>query len=168
MKKAPRRPKPAALGADSPTSSRVVHSARILGDACEKFQNYCIDGIELDIEHINQYVDRSLMRVSALSPVIGYDNASAIAHDADRSGRTLREAALDSGAMSAEDFDRIVNPANMGGPFLSVLVEQRSREHPNHHRGGGPGVVGVRRAQWCRRRVGCVASGARRGLPPGR
>jgi hypothetical protein len=46
MKKAPRRPNPAALGADSPTSSRVVHSARILGDACEKFQNYCIDGIE--------------------------------------------------------------------------------------------------------------------------
>ena len=71
MKKAPRRPKPAALGADSPTSSRVVHSARILGDACEKFQNYCIDGIELDIEQINQYVRRWLMLVSALSPVIG-------------------------------------------------------------------------------------------------
>ena len=71
MKKAPRRPKPAALGADSPTSSRVVHSARILGDACEKFQNYCIDDIELDIEQINQYVRRWLMLVSALSPVIG-------------------------------------------------------------------------------------------------
>jgi fumarate hydratase, class II len=94
MKKAPRRPNPAALGVDGPTSSSVVHSARILGDECEKFQNYCIDGIELDVEHINQYVDRSLMRVTALSPVIGYDNASAIAHDADRSGRTLREAAL--------------------------------------------------------------------------
>jgi hypothetical protein len=65
MKK-PRRPNPAALGADSPTSSRVVHSARILGDACEKFQNYCIDGIELDFEQINQYVDRSLMLVTAL------------------------------------------------------------------------------------------------------
>jgi fumarate hydratase class II len=57
------------------------------------------------------------MLVTALSPVIGYDQASSIVHDADRSGRTLREAALDSGAISAEDFDRIVNPANMVGPF---------------------------------------------------
>jgi fumarate hydratase class II len=57
------------------------------------------------------------MLVTALSPVIGYDTASAIAHDADRSGRTLREAALDSGTISAQDFDRIVNPANMVGPF---------------------------------------------------
>jgi fumarate hydratase, class II len=57
------------------------------------------------------------MLVSALSPVIGYDKASAIAHDADRSGRSLREAALACGAISAEGFDRIVNPANMVGPF---------------------------------------------------
>ena len=74
--------------------------------------HFCIGG-----EQINQYVDRSLMLVTALSPVIGYDKASAIAHDADRSGRTLREAALDCGAIGAEDFDRIVNPANMVGPF---------------------------------------------------
>jgi fumarate hydratase class II len=56
------------------------------------------------------------MLVTALSPVIGYDKASAIAHDADRTGRTLRESALDSGAITAEDFDRIVNPATMVGP----------------------------------------------------
>jgi fumarate hydratase class II len=56
------------------------------------------------------------MLVTALSPVSGYDKASSIAHNADRSGRTLREAALDCGAISAEDFDRIVNPANMVGP----------------------------------------------------
>jgi len=62
-------------------------------------------------------VDRPVKLVTALSPVIGYDQASAIAHEADRSRRTLREAALDSGAMSAEDFDRIINPANMVGPF---------------------------------------------------
>jgi fumarate hydratase class II len=97
--------------------NNFMHSARILGDACEKFQNYCVEGIELNIAQINQYVARSLMLVTALSPVIGYDKASAIAHDADRSGRTLREAALDCGAISAEDFDRIVNPANMVGPF---------------------------------------------------
>jgi fumarate hydratase, class II len=57
------------------------------------------------------------MLVTALSPVIGYDKASAIAHDADRTGRTLREAALDSGFISAEDFDRIVDPRMMVGPF---------------------------------------------------
>ena len=56
------------------------------------------------------------MLVTALSPVIGYDKASAIAHDADRTGRTLRESALDSG-ISADEFDRIVNPAAMVGPF---------------------------------------------------
>jgi fumarate hydratase, class II len=89
----------------------------IPGDACEKFQNYCIDGIELNIEQINQYVHRWLMLVSALSPVIGYDKALSIVHDADRSGRALREAALDCGAIGAEDFDRIVNPADMVGPF---------------------------------------------------
>jgi fumarate hydratase class II len=52
-----------------------------------------------------------------LSPVIGYDKASSIVHDADRSGRSLREAALNCGTISAVDFDRIVNPANMVGPF---------------------------------------------------
>ena len=97
--------------------NNFLHSGRILGDACEKLQTYCIDGIELNTDQISEYVNRSLMLVTALSPVIGCDKASAIAHDADRTGRTLRESALDSGAISAEDFDRIVNPATMVGPF---------------------------------------------------
>jgi len=97
--------------------NNFLHSARILGDACEKLQTFCIDGTQLNTEKIKEYVDRSLMLVTALSPVIGYDKASAIAHDADRTGRTLRESALDSGYISAEDFDRIVNPAAMAGPF---------------------------------------------------
>ena len=97
--------------------NNFLHSARIIGDACQKFQAYCIDGIELNTNQITDYVNRSLMLVTALSPVIGYDKASAIAHDADRTGRTLRESALASGAISAEDFDRIVKPATMIGPF---------------------------------------------------
>jgi fumarate hydratase class II len=97
--------------------NNFLHSARILGDAAEKLRTYCIDGIQLDKDRIDHYVHRSLMLVTALSPIIGYDKASAIAHDADRTGRTLRESALDSGAISAEDFDRIVNPATMVGPF---------------------------------------------------
>ena len=97
--------------------NNFLHSARILGDVCEKFRAYCIGGIELNRAQIDEYVGRSLMLVTALSPVIGYDKASAIAHDADRTGRTLRESALDSGLISAEDFDRIVDPVSMVGPF---------------------------------------------------
>jgi fumarate hydratase, class II len=97
--------------------NNFLHSARILGDACEKFRTYCIEGIELNRAQIDEYVGRSLMLVTALSPVIGYDKASAIAHVADRTGGTLREAALDSGFISAEDFDRIVDPRTMVGPF---------------------------------------------------
>jgi fumarate hydratase, class II len=97
--------------------NNFLHSARILGDACEKLQAYCIEGIRLNKNQISEYVNRTLMLVTALSPVIGYDKASAIAHDADRTGRTLRESALESGAISAEDFDRIVNPVSMVGPF---------------------------------------------------
>ena len=97
--------------------NNFLHSARILGDACDKFRRYCIEGIEVNRTQITDFVDRSLMLVTALSPVIGYDDASAIAHDADRTGRTLRESALASGKVSAEDFDRIVVPAAMVGPF---------------------------------------------------
>jgi fumarate hydratase, class II len=97
--------------------NNFLHSARILGDACEKLQTFCVDGVQLNNDQISQYVSRSLMLVTALSPVIGYDKASAIAHDADRTGRTLRESALDSGYISAADFDRIANPATMVGPF---------------------------------------------------
>ena len=59
------------------------------------------------------------MLVTALSPVIGYDKASAIAHQANDQGTTLREAALASGSISADDYDRIVNPRSMVGPGLT-------------------------------------------------
>jgi fumarate hydratase class II len=93
--------------------NNYLHSARILGDACSKLREFCIEGIKLNTEQIESDVDRSLMLVTALSPVIGYDKASAIAHDADRTGSTLREAALRSGFINAADYDRIVNPAKM-------------------------------------------------------
>ena len=95
--------------------NNVLHSARILGDACEKLRQYGIEGITLDTGRISQYVNESLMLVTALSPVIGYDKASAIAHRAQDEGITLRDAALKSGAISAEEFDRIVVPAHMVG-----------------------------------------------------
>ena len=95
--------------------NNVLHSARILGDACEKLRQYCIEGTELHTDQIRNYVQRSLMLVTALSPVIGYDKASAIAHAANDKGIALREAALASGDINAAEFDRVVDPKNMVG-----------------------------------------------------
>ncbi|MCM3804431.1 class II fumarate hydratase [Streptomyces sp. DR7-3] len=93
--------------------NNFLHAATILADACDKLREYCIEGAELNRDQIDDYVNRSLMLVTALSPAIGYDRASAIAHKADEEGTTLREAALASGFVSAEDFDRIADPAAM-------------------------------------------------------
>jgi fumarate hydratase class II len=92
----------------------VLHSARLLGDACEHLRVFSVEGTELDTEAIGDHVGRSLMLVTALNPHIGYDRASAIAHRAHEEGTTLREAAIALG-VSAEDFDRIVDPAAMVG-----------------------------------------------------
>ncbi|MFC9319044.1 class II fumarate hydratase [Streptomyces nigra] len=95
--------------------NNFLHMAVVLADACDKFREFCIEGTELNRERIQAYVDQSLMLVTALSPAIGYDHASAIAHRANDEGTTLREAALASGYVSAEEFDRIVRPAAMVG-----------------------------------------------------
>ena len=94
--------------------NNVLRCARILADASEKLRIYSIEGIELDTDKIEKYVEESLMLVTALSPVIGYDKASAIAHKAQDDGTTLREAALASG-VSAEEFEKVVVPENMVG-----------------------------------------------------
>jgi fumarate hydratase class II len=94
--------------------NNVLHSAQILGDASEKLRRYGIEGAQLDRDKVSDYVGRSLMLVTALSPHIGYDKASAIAHKADDEGSTLREAALALG-VSAADFDHIVDPKAMVG-----------------------------------------------------
>jgi fumarate hydratase, class II len=95
--------------------NNFLHSARILGDACEKLRHFSVDGTRLNRQHIDDMVGRSLMLVTALSPVIGYDKASAIAHKANDEGLTLREAALKSGYIDAKRFDEVVNPAKMVG-----------------------------------------------------
>jgi fumarate hydratase class II len=94
--------------------NNVLHSARVLGDACEKLRTFSVEGTELDTAKVSDYVGRSLALVTALSPTIGYDKASAISHKADDEGTRLREAALALG-VSADDFDRIVDPKSMVG-----------------------------------------------------
>ncbi len=94
--------------------NNVLHSARILGDMCEKLRRFSVEGTKLDTAKVSDYVGRSLMLVTALSPHVGYDKASAIAHKADDEGTSLRDAALALG-VSATDFDRIVDPKSMVG-----------------------------------------------------
>lgn len=95
--------------------NNVLHSARILGDACVKLREYSIDGVKLDQNRIEKFVGESLMLVTALSPIIGYDKASAIAHRALDQNTTLREAALSGGFISAEEFDKFMDPKKMVG-----------------------------------------------------
>jgi fumarate hydratase class II len=90
-----------------------LHSARVLADASEKLRTYCIEGAELHRQQIDDYLSRSLVLVTALSPEIGYDKASQIAHKADDEDTTLREAALATGCITEKDFDRIVDPKRM-------------------------------------------------------
>jgi fumarate hydratase class II len=92
--------------------NNFLHSATILTDACAKLREYCVEGVEIDHERVEKFLDESLMLVAALSPVIGYDKASAIARKADDEGTTLRTAALASG-VPAEEFDRVVVSAFM-------------------------------------------------------
>jgi fumarate hydratase class II len=93
----------------------VLHSARILADACRQFAKYGIEGITLNREQIDRNVEECLMLVTALTPIIGYDKAAKIAHDALEQNLTLREAAVRSGLISAEEFDRAVDAKKMVG-----------------------------------------------------
>jgi fumarate hydratase class II len=95
--------------------NNFLHSARILGDGAAKFLEFSVTGTELNRDKISQYVGDSVMLVTALSPVIGYQNSAHIAEDAIAKGTSLRDAALASGKISAEKFDEIVNPLDMVG-----------------------------------------------------
>jgi fumarate hydratase class II len=95
--------------------NNVLHSARVLGDACDKLRCFSVEGTRLNRARIDEMLGRSLMLVTALSPVIGYDKASAIAHKANDEGLTLKEAALNSGYIDEKRFNEIVDPRKMVG-----------------------------------------------------
>jgi fumarate hydratase, class II len=98
----------------------VMHSITILSDGCTNFRRFLVEGTQPNLARIREYVDRSLMLVTALAPVIGYDKASQIAHHAAEKDLTLREAALELGFVGAEDFDRIVDPKRMVTPYVAT------------------------------------------------
>ncbi|MGB8520251.1 MAG: class II fumarate hydratase [Candidatus Tumulicola sp.] len=93
-----------------------LHSATLLRDACTMFREHAIEGLQANEEQIKRYLDRSLMTVTALAPHIGYDKAAEIAKHAHHHEKTLKEAALELGHVSEEDFDRIVVPKDMTYP----------------------------------------------------
>jgi len=95
--------------------ANLLHSARILGDACAMLRLHSVEGTELNRARIDEALSQSLMLVTALSPAIGYDNAAHIAETAEAEGTTLRQAALASGKIDAETFDRLVDPRALVG-----------------------------------------------------
>lgn len=103
-----------------------LHSARLIGEGAVSFATRCVDGIEPVPENIRKHLDHSLMLVTALNPKIGYYKAAEIAQKAYREGLTLKEAVVASGEITAEEFDRWVDPAKMTGllPEESLQTEK--------------------------------------------
>jgi fumarate hydratase class II len=95
----------------------LLQSIRLLGDTCESFNDNCAVGIEPNLETIDDKLRRSLMLVTALNPLIGYDNAAKVAKHAYKNNTTLREAAVELGLLTGEQFDDAITPEDMVGPL---------------------------------------------------
>ncbi|MCS5647514.1 MAG: class II fumarate hydratase [Candidatus Marinimicrobia bacterium] len=94
----------------------IIQSIRLLTDACDSFRVHCVDGIEANEERIRLNLYNSLMLVTALNPHIGYDKAAGVAKKAYEDNLSLREAIIDLGYMSGEEFDQLVQPEKMIHP----------------------------------------------------
>jgi fumarate hydratase class II len=100
--------------------SNITHSITLMTDGCVNFRKFLVEGTKPNLKKINEYVERSLMLVTALSPVIGYDKASKIAHYAMDNDLTLKAAALKLGFVTEAEFDRIVDPKKMVKPYVAT------------------------------------------------
>jgi fumarate hydratase class II len=98
----------------------ITHSITIMTDGCTNFRKFLVEGTKPNLKKISEYVDRSLMLVTALSPVIGYDKASKIAHYAMDNDLSLKQAALKLGFVGETEFDRIVDPRKMVKPDIAT------------------------------------------------
>jgi fumarate hydratase, class II len=98
----------------------IIHSITIMSDGCTNFSKFLVEGTKPNLKKIKEYVDRSLMLVTALAPVIGYDKASKIAHYAMDNDLTLKDAALKLGFVTEVDFDRVVDPTKMVKPYVAT------------------------------------------------
>jgi fumarate hydratase class II len=100
----------------------VTHSITIMTDGCTNFRKFLVEGTQPNLKKIKEYVDRSLMLVTALAPVIGYDKASKIAHYAMDNDLTLKAAALKLGFVTEAEFDRVVDPRKMVEPYVATAA----------------------------------------------
>jgi fumarate hydratase class II len=100
----------------------VTHSITILTDSCTNFRKFLVEGTKPNLKKINQYVEESLMLVTALSPVIGYDKASKIALYAMDNDLTLKAAALKLGFVTETEFDRVGDPKKMVRPYVAAAT----------------------------------------------
>src|SRR5471032_1170279 len=100
----------------------LTHSITILTDGCTNFRKFLIEGTKPNLKKIKEYVDRSLMLVTALSPVIGYDKSSKIAHYALDNDLSLKQAALKLGFFTEAEFDRVVDPKKMVTPYVATAA----------------------------------------------
>jgi fumarate hydratase, class II len=98
----------------------IIHSITIMSDGCTNFSKFLVEGTKPNLKKIKEYVDRSLMLVTALAPVIGYDKASKIAHYAMDNDLTLKDAALKLGYVTEVEFDRVVDPTKMVKPYVAT------------------------------------------------
>jgi fumarate hydratase class II len=96
-------------------AANVLQSARLLGDACTSFNDKCAEGLEANLAEIRKHVDNSLMLVTALNTHIGYENAARIAKKAHKEKKTLKDAAIELGLLTAEQYDQWVRPEKMVG-----------------------------------------------------
>ena len=97
----------------------ILQSIRLLGDACDSFDQHCVIGIKPNLHQINQYLHDSLMLVTALAPHIGYDQAAEVAKKAHETGKTLKEIVISRKLLTEQEFDQAVVPADMTRPNLS-------------------------------------------------
>jgi fumarate hydratase class II len=95
----------------------LLQSVKLLGDSAQSFNDNCAVGIEPNLETIDDKLRRSLMLVTALNPSIGYDNAAKVAKHAYKNNTTLREAAIELGLLTGEEFDEAIKPEEMVGPL---------------------------------------------------
>ena len=99
----------------------ITQSIAITTDGCTNFRKFLVEGTKPNLKKIKEYVERSLMLVTALSPVIGYDKSSKIAHYALDNDLTLKEAALKLGFVNEQEFDNIVDPRKMVHPYVAKV-----------------------------------------------
>jgi fumarate hydratase class II len=97
----------------------LTHSITLMTDGCTNFRRFLVEGTKPNLKKIKEYVDRSLMLVTALAPFIGYDNASKIAHHAMDNDLTLKVAALELGFVDEQTFDSVVDPTKMVRSYVA-------------------------------------------------